>query len=176
MRSEEFKSKILPLKNRLFRFAKWIVMNDLQAQDFVQDVFEKLWRMREELYRYKNPEALAMRMIKNLCLNEQKKLRRFISDTPNDDFTEPLPSPYEKLVIDDKKALMAKIIGSLSQQQRIVVQLRDIEGYEIAEIASITELSENNIWVILSRARKNIRDAYIKFEQNEESRNGRTDY
>ena len=54
---------------------------------------------------------------------------------------------------------LKKIINQLPEQQRIVIQLRDIEQYEFTEIAKIVEMSESAIRTTLSRARKTIRDS-----------------
>jgi RNA polymerase sigma-70 factor (ECF subfamily) len=50
----------------------------------------------------------------------------------------------------------------LPQQQQLVLQLRDIEQYDFATIAQITELSEGAVRVALSRARKKIKAQLIK--------------
>jgi len=47
---------------------------------------------------------------------------------------------------------------SLPRQQQMIIQLRDIEGYDFESIAEILEMNENAIRVNLSRARKRIRE------------------
>ena len=47
-------------------------------------------------------------------------------------------------------------------QQRLIIQMLDIEQYEFEEIAKILEMNESAIRVALSRARKAIRDYMIK--------------
>ena len=50
----------------------------------------------------------------------------------------------------------------LPKQQQLVLQLRDIEQYDVETIAQITELSEGAVRVALSRARKKIKAQIIK--------------
>jgi RNA polymerase sigma-70 factor (ECF subfamily) len=50
----------------------------------------------------------------------------------------------------------------LPEQQKIVVQMRDVEQYEFAEIAQILQMNETAIRVALSRARKKIRENIAK--------------
>ena len=57
---------------------------------------------------------------------------------------------------------MEKTIAQLPEQQRLIVQLRDIEQYEFEEIATILEMNETAIRVALSRARKTIREFMLK--------------
>jgi RNA polymerase sigma-70 factor (ECF subfamily) len=55
-----------------------------------------------------------------------------------------------------------KIIDKLPEQQKLIVQLRDIEQYEYEEIAKIMNMNETAIRVALSRARKTIKEFIIK--------------
>ena len=55
-----------------------------------------------------------------------------------------------------------KIIESLPEQQKILIQLRDVEQYEYDEIAKMTEMQETAIRVALSRARKKKREEMLK--------------
>ena len=61
---KEFKTEILPFKNKLYRFALRIVGNVAEAEDVVQEVFIKLWNQRESLHQYSNLEAWCIRMTK----------------------------------------------------------------------------------------------------------------
>jgi RNA polymerase sigma-70 factor (ECF subfamily) len=78
MTSEEFKEKVFVLKDKLYRFSKQILADDMDAQDAVQDVLMKLWTVKDELQRYESIEAFAMTMTKNRCLDKlrQKKVIR----------------------------------------------------------------------------------------------------
>jgi RNA polymerase sigma-70 factor (ECF subfamily) len=64
-------------------------------------------------------------------------------------------------------ATVNEIIKLLPEQQRIVVHLRNIEELSMEEIASVTEMSINNIRVTLSRARKSINEIYQKHFNHE---------
>ena len=55
-----------------------------------------------------------------------------------------------------------QIMETLPEQQRMILQLRDVEQYEYAEIAEMLDLNETAIRVALSRARKAIREEMIK--------------
>ncbi len=55
-----------------------------------------------------------------------------------------------------------ELIDLLPEQQRMIIHLRDVEGYAFVEISEIMGLTENTIRVNLSRARKKIREEMIK--------------
>ena len=64
-----------------------------------------------------------------------------------------------------------EIIDKLPEQQKIIIQMRDIENCDYDEIAEVTQLSLNNIRVNLSRARKKVRDTLLKIQNYEFSSN-----
>lgn len=69
MLAKEFKTIVLPLSNKLFRFALQFTKNEEEARDTIQDVFLKLWQKRNTLDGIENIEAFAMRMTRNKCLD-----------------------------------------------------------------------------------------------------------
>lgn len=158
MNLEEFISRIVPMKNKLFRFAKSYLDNREEAEDIVQEVFIRLWSRREKLDEYRSVEALAMIITKNMCLDRIKS-RRFPVD-PIDDhrrFLENLPEEQKKDYSDDILRVK-QAMNALTTKQRLIVQLRDIEGYGFESIAEVLEMNENAVRVNLSRARKRIRE------------------
>jgi len=158
MNLKEFTSRVVPLKNKLFRFAKRYLEHTEEAEDVVQEVFIKLWIRREKLDEYRSVEALAMITTKNMCLDKIKS-RRYPVD-PIDDhrrFLENLPEE-QKRDYSDEILMVRKAMKSLPRQQQMIIQLRDIEGYDFESIAEILEMNENAIRVNLSRARKRIRE------------------
>jgi RNA polymerase sigma-70 factor (ECF subfamily) len=80
-------------------------------------------------------------------------------------------TPYASTENHDTMHIVKKAMNSLPEQQRMVIQLRDIEECDFDEIAEVTGLSLNNIRVTLSRARKKIRDTLIKINNYEFSQN-----
>lgn len=73
MELEDFKIKVIPLKGKLFRFAKRLMNSREEAEDIVQEVFIRLWNRREKLDEYRSIEALAMVTTRNLCLDKIKQ-------------------------------------------------------------------------------------------------------
>ena len=49
----------------------------------------------------------------------------------------------------------------LPDKQRIIIHLRDVEGYEFEEIARILESDETSVRVNLSRARKRVKEELL---------------
>ena len=171
MTSEEFKSEVLPVKNKLYRFALRLLGDADDAQDIVQEIFLRLWSKRDKLNEYRNLEAFAMTMTRNLCLD---KLKSPAAKKEMFDESREMPdnrTPYVKTETSDTIRLVKMVMEELPEQQRMVIHLRDIEECDYDEISEITGLSLNNVRVSLSRARKKIRDTLIKINNYEFSKN-----
>ncbi len=163
---DEFIELISSFKNRLYRIALWIVSNVEDAEDIVQEVTLKLWRMKDDLKKYRSVEALSVEMTKNMSINKLKSRRIVVGDEQLSNTSSGVP--LEKRFEDQEKlSIVKQIIGSLPEQQKLVLQLRGVEEKDTKEIAQILNETENNIRVILSRARKNVRTAYQKIYSHE---------
>ncbi len=162
MTVETFKIEVLPLKNKLYRLALRLLRNVPEAEDIVQEVMIRLWTRREKLSTYKSVEAFAMVITKNLCLDKLK-----LKSNKTDELTEKNEmtsekTPYAEMELSDSYKKIRKLIDLLPEQQKMIIQLRDIEGYDYSEISEIMNISENTIRVNLSRARKKIRETMKK--------------
>lgn len=171
MTPEQFKIAVFPLKNKLFRFAKRLLEDSVEAEDMVQEVFIKLWNKRDKLSEYRSIEALAMITIKNQCLDKLrgKRYTHENIDGLHHEVEEVLQD--EKVDLSDLVGKVQQLIKLLPDQQKMIIQLRDMEGYDFEEIAEIMEMNENAIRVNLSRARKKIRDILSQSKEYEYTRN-----
>jgi len=165
MLPRDFKTDVLPLSNKLLRFALQILQNEEEARDVLQDIILKLWQKREELGKVENLDAFAMRMIRNRCLDVIRS-RRTVSlevvkkhSLPDEESSE-----TDHLEITETTGLIKRIIAELPDIQRTIMHLRDIEQLDYDEIAEATEMNVNAIRVNLSRARKKVRDEILKIQ------------
>lgn len=151
------------MQRKLYAFALRILQNREESEDVVQEIFVKLWRMRGELGTIRNREAFAMTMTKNLCIDKLKKKRMLSLDEDQMQFEGTSDSnPLKEVQLNDAVALVNQIVNDLPDQQRMIIQLRDIEGYTSEEVAEILDISQNTMRVSLSRARQKIREHLVK--------------
>ena len=161
MNQNEFIQIITPFKDKLFRLARRMLVSTEEAEDATQEVLVRLWNKNNDLERYNSVEALAMTMTKNYCLDQLKSKRAGNLKIVHNNFTDRTPSLQQMVEDDDSLNWVGKIIDKLPEQQRLIVQMREIEQYEFAEIAQILDMNETAIRVSLSRARKTIREFMI---------------
>ena len=162
MNQNEFVLLINPFKDKLFRLAKRLLVSTEEAEDATQEILVKLWTKNENLEVYNNVEAVAMTMTKNYCLDQLKSKRASNLKIVHTNFTDKEPSLDKQVEDNDSLKWVEKIINQLPEQQRLIIQLRDIEQCEFSEIAKITEMNETAVRVALSRARKTIREYMLK--------------
>jgi RNA polymerase sigma factor (sigma-70 family) len=162
MQLTEFQETVYPLRHKVFRFARCVLNNQEEAEDVAQEIMVRAWTMRDKLSGYKSIEAFLITMTKNLCL-DKIKTKRHAADITQLKIESGAPSQLERVLSNEAHAIIRKIINTLPDQQRIVVQLRNIEEFSFEEVSEITGLSVNNIRVCLSRARKTIQERYLKY-------------
>jgi RNA polymerase sigma factor (sigma-70 family) len=161
-----FDNLIGQISRRLYGIAFRFLRNQEEAEDAVQEIFLKLWKMRGTLPEYKSIEALATTMIKNYCIDLIRKQKNMVtgdlSQLENRSFVS--PSPHEQMELNESGAILARIIGQLPEIYSLVLTMRDIEGASFEEISEKTGQNVNTLRVNLSRARKMIRDEYIRYD------------
>ena len=165
MLAREFKTDVLPISNKLLRFAIQILQDEEEAKDVLQDVFLKLWQKRDDLNKVENLEAFAMRMVRNRCLDVIRSRKTFSMELIQKKNLPEEDNSGSNLLEDlDTLYLVKQIICSLPELQRTIIHLRDIEQLEYEEISKATDLNVNSIRVNLSRARKKVRDEMLKIQ------------
>lgn len=169
---DSFKRLFLPLHPKLFRIAYALVENKADAEDILQDAYYKLWSRRSELADIQNPEAFCVTLVKNLCLDYLRSPR---ANRHDEDVTEAVTlstdsSPDKELEMQDKVEHIRNLISRLPENQRQVIRLRGIDDCSMDEIEQITGLNAVNIRVLLSRARKIIREQFDKYYAHEYER------
>jgi RNA polymerase sigma factor (sigma-70 family) len=168
MESKEFKKRILPLGQNLYRFASGLLKDSHEAEDVVQDIFLKLWNMRDRMEEIKNINAFAYKMTRNICLDKMKARRMRYYDFTVKGIPEPEaidPDPQSMVEMKDSADRVKSLISNLPEQQQAVIHMRDIDGYSYEEISEIMSMEINAIRVTLSRARRSVRESLIKIQE-----------
>ncbi|WP_313807206.1 RNA polymerase sigma factor [Flavobacterium sp.] len=162
MNQQEFINVISPFKDKLFRMAKRLLVSTEEAEDATQEVLVKLWKNNEVLSRYSSVEAFAMTMTKNYCLDQLKSKRASNLQLVHSNYSDNAANVQKQMEDRDSWNWVEKIIETLPEQQRLIIQMRDVEEYEFAEIAEVLDMNETAVRVALSRARKEIREQLVK--------------
>ena len=162
MNQNEFVQIITPFKDKLFRLAKRMLVSTEEAEDATQEVLVRLWNKNSALEQYNSVEALAMTMTKNYCLDQLKSKRATNLQIVHNNYQDKQASVEAQIEHQNTLQWAEKLISDLPEQQRLILQLREIEEYEFSEIAQVLEMNETAVRVALSRARKTLREQIEK--------------
>ena len=153
------------MRDKLFRIAFCITRSREEAEDVVQDVMLKVWDRPETWKEVDSTEAYCCRMARNISLgrlalkgNHTEELNGQQVSVGRADL------PNERVEKEESLGMLRKLIARLPEAQRMVVQLRDVEGMSYQEIARVLEVSEEWVKVNLFRARKEIKGLFLKIE------------
>lgn len=160
MTQNEFRQTWLPLSDALYRVAFYMLEDEADAKDAVQDFYIKL--LAKSPADVLNPKAYAITLMRNMCIDRIRAAQKFFSiecaeDSPRLDFMAGEP---DVLATREKLRRVLAIIEGLPDRQREVVRQRIFEEKEYDEISRSTGLTEGNLRVLLSMARKRIRQEY----------------
>ncbi|GGD23671.1 RNA polymerase sigma factor [Hyunsoonleella pacifica] len=158
MTQNEFLNIVMPFKDKVFRLAKRLLVSTEEAEDATQEVLLKLWRNKGKISEYKNVEAFSMTMTKNFCFDKLKSKQAQNLKIVHSNYEEKSTPLQKQVELNDSVSWVERIIEELPDQQRMIIQLRDIEEYDFDEIAKMLDMNNTAVRVALSRARKTIRE------------------
>lgn len=167
MDAESFKKMFLPCHSKLYGVAYRLLENAEDAEDLIQEAYLKLWSKRNELTVISNPEAFAVTLVKNMCYDLLRS-GKYISSRQNVPLSEEQNAlPAENPEVKEDVQVVKDIVARLPLQQRQVITLRDVKGCSYEEVERLTGLNSVNVRVLLSRARKKIREEFNKWNSYE---------
>ena len=154
MSSSQFQRVWLPLQERFYRIAFYILESDADARDAVQDLYLKLWNLRDQLEIVRNPSAYGSLLLKNLCIDRIRR-RQSVRELSEEDLS--TAPPDEALLQREELQAVSRAIDQLPPGQRKLLSLRLVQGLSYQEIEKETGLSGLNIRVQVSLARKKLK-------------------
>jgi|BioPla2DNA2_1021312.scaffolds.fasta_scaffold31811_2 RNA polymerase sigma-70 factor (ECF subfamily) len=157
MRYREFCDIFLPLSDSLYRIAFFILESEADARDALQDLYLKLWNSRDRLKTVTNPKGYCATLLRNLCIDRIRSARRF-GKVGLDDREDPADDVEGRLEARERLNTVLSAFESLSEGQREVVNMRIFENMSYDEMAARTGKSKLTLRVLLSTARKTLKE------------------
>ena len=153
----DFRNIWMPLAERFYRAAYYMLESQQDAEDAVQELYLKIWKSHANLTDLKSPVAYGMSLLKNICIDRirRREIRKHeFLDVGTPDHS---PPPERNL---DSKDLLKKVqeeIGRLPEKQAEVMKMMFLEDLDYKEISRRTGLSQVHVRVLISTARKTLR-------------------
>lgn len=165
MDADSFKQQFLPFHPKLYRIALALVGNKDDAEDILQEAYCKLWNKRVDLKMINNAEAFSVTLVKNICIDflRSPQANRYEEQIENVQVAceTSLERDLEKA---DELEIVRRLIERLPENQKWVIKLRGLSDCSLEEIEEITSFSATNVRTLLSRARKTIKEQYLKIK------------
>ena len=147
------------LREQMLSLAERITGNRDDAADAVQDAFVKLWQQRGRYESSTHAQGAGMMTVRTTSIDMARR-NSHRSDVPVEQAADAIEE-----VTDDERSLAYKqvrhiIDNDLSSNQRMIIDLREMQGLEFEDIANRMNMTAANVRVELSRARKRVREIY----------------
>lgn len=139
------------------------------VEDLAQATFVRLFASARRWDSAKPLEPWLARIAINVCRNHFAATQRR-REVQWDDLSEgertalESPEPVPDVLADDARALMLRVLATLSADDRLVLTLLHLEGKATGEIAALTGWSRVRVKVRAFRARQKLRAAFEKLE------------
>ena len=170
MTTEEFKNSVLPVSRKIYPMLKRILKNEEETRDALQDLMLKLWDKRFELTKCNNQDAYIVTMAKNYSFDLLKKKRPSAIGEKEEYKILQLEADGTDHETKEKFEQVQKVIATLPEKYRTVIEMRDIDGFSFEEIKQMTGFEVPYIRVILSRARQKVKEEVEKIYNYEDKR------
>ncbi len=165
MEKQQFEIEAQRMRPTLLRLAVRYMEDTDEAEDIIQDVLLKLWFLRANLDRYRSVDALAMVITKHLCINQLRKSKAEFVDLEQSIGMDSGEAADKPLLESEEMEEVLQAITTLPDLQQAVLRMKHIEGFEVEEIARLTGSTPIAVRTNLSRARKRIREQFIRKER-----------
>ena len=150
----------MPLQQMLYREAYRMLGDRFEAEDAVQNLYMRLWEQKERLDDLVSPKEYCLRALKNICIDRWRRMRARDEEV---DFVEEISEANAPPEAEGEEAeeFVEHFLATLPERQQRVMTMQ-MQGNSIEKIAEVTELTEGNVKVMLSRIRKRFRELYYK--------------
>jgi len=157
-----FEQDVLPHLDAAYNLARWLMRNEQDAQDVVQEACLRAFRFFSGFHGG-DARAWLMKIVRNTCYTWLHANRPLQDAAEFDENVSPAdyhaPDPEELLLQNDSGNLLHQALENLPSSLREVLILREIEGMSYREIADITGVPLGTVMSSLSRARGRLRQA-----------------
>lgn len=161
---------------KVFSIIYGILRNRNDAEDIAQQVFAKIY------FSIKNFDfrSSLLTWIYKITVNEcydylrKKRVRKLVyeSDFSNEDSARVEtsgPATDQKPAVDQRLAqrdLILKLLQKISEEDRSLILLKEVEGHSVEELSRMTGMNENTIKVKLFRARQKLVKAAQRLDKS----------
>jgi RNA polymerase sigma-70 factor, ECF subfamily len=159
---ESFESTMLPHIDAAKNLARWLLGNERDAEDVVQEAYLRAFRAFDRFHGG-NGRPWLLTIVRNTCYTLLKKSGRSDSSTPFDEEVhvsdQLAPSPAAILEQSEDVDLVRQAMDDLPSEFREILVLRHLEDLSYKEIAAISQIAPGTVMSRLARARSRLKQS-----------------
>ena len=158
-----FEELAMPLFDSLYNFARWLVRNQSDAEDLLQETFRKARHSFASFQPGTNFRGWIFRILKNTFLSSRSRLERKLtvameSEEDGSELAAERETPETILIERSNRQLVQRAIDELPAHYREVLLLCELEEMSYQQIAEILSIPIGTVMSRLARARRAIRE------------------
>ena len=156
-----FDEIVLPHLDAAYRLARWLVRNEHDAEDVVQEASLRAFRYFRT-FTGGNGRAWFLRIVRNTCCRWRGRSVQALTDLFDEEqhsSARPASDPETLLLHTDDVTLIERTLSNLPDRFRAVLVLRELEDFSYREIADVMGIPIGTVMSSLSRARQAFRTA-----------------
>ena len=166
-----FENQMLPLMSEAYNLARWMMKNEPDARDVVQDAYLKAFRYFES-FQGDSGRASLLRIVRNVCYDafRAKESEHDIISLDEETAAEvpdSKPGPNVMAVQNSTKLRIREAVEALPLEFKTVIILREFDGLSYKEISDIAGVPMGTVMSRLSRARHQLAILLQKEGENE---------
>ena len=150
-----FELTMWPHMRAAYNLARWLVRNDQDAEDIVQESFMKAYKAQDD-FRGSEAKAWMLSIVRNTAMDFLRRYKASVAVPLADQVREPedhTPNAEGMLLERSRRDQVREAISRLAAEFREVIVLREIEGLSYKEIAAVLSIPMGTVMSRLSRAR-----------------------
>ena len=156
---QQFERDFLPLQPVMQRMAEHMLGDEQDAADVVQDCFVTLWNDREKMRKVVNPESWCVTLVKRRCIDLLRRRR------PTEDAQTLVEQSYDPYEENERQTLALRLLEQLPERQKQAIKLRHFDAADTQTIARTLNISEGNVYTLLSRAYTTLKQKILEYEK-----------
>jgi len=168
---EAFEQLVRRYENKVYTVAYRFLGNHADASDLAQDTFLRLYHALPNFRGESSFMTWLYRITANACRDEIRRQKKYHivsldneAENNGDYFMSRvsglIPSPEEEVERKEFNNMIQQCINSLSDEHRLILVMREVQGLSYEEIADILKCSLGTVKSRLSRARQAFKDKF----------------
>ena len=147
----------LTFSGRFYRIAYYILDSQEDAEDAVQELYLKIFSGSKNMMDVKNPVAYGTTLLRNICIDRIRRRTPVRTAESQEYIVSDTSGPDETSACRDALKYLLQEMEKLPEKQSRALKMRAFEGLEYQEIAKRMRLSQVNVRVLISIARKQLK-------------------